>query len=66
MNLETIDSGHAADALRIPVWTWLIVAFALFAIYAMLLENGAILQAAANTLHEFFHDGRHFLGVPCH
>ncbi|MDQ2826266.1 MAG: CbtB-domain containing protein, partial [Actinomycetota bacterium] len=30
------------------------------------LENGTTLRAGATVVHELFHDGRHFLGVPCH
>ena len=66
MTLDTIDEAQVAEQLRVPVWAWLVVAFALFAIYAMTMENGATLKAAASTIHELFHDGRHFLGVPCH
>lgn len=39
---------------------------ALVAVYAVTLENGATLHAGASVIHEVFHDGRHFLGVPCH
>ncbi len=45
----------------------------LLAIFAVLFDNGALLapllgEAAGKTnyLHEFFHDGRHLLGVPGH
>lgn len=45
----------------------------LLALYAVLLDNGALLSPllgdasyAANYLHELFHDGRHLLAVPCH
>lgn len=51
---------------RIPLWSWLIVALALVAVYTLALENGATLHAGATVVHELFHDGRHFLGVPCH
>jgi uncharacterized membrane protein YobD (UPF0266 family) len=50
----------------VPVWTWLVVALALLAVYAVTMENGAVLAKSAGTLHEFFHDARHFIGVPCH
>jgi hypothetical protein len=45
---------------------WLIALVALLALYAVTLENGAVLADGARFLHEAFHDGRHFLGVPCH
>lgn len=64
--METDDTQATAEQLRVPVWAWLVVALAMFAIYALTLENGATLKAAATTVHELFHDGRHFLAVPCH
>ena len=54
------------ERIAIPAWTWLVLALALATIYALSLENGATLKAGATVLHELFHDGRHFLGVPCH
>ena len=38
---------------------------AMFASYVMLQENGLIVSNWM-TVHEFFHDGRHALGFPCH
>ena len=63
---NTIDLGIDQDQTRVPAWTWLLVALALAVAYALTLENGVVLRAGATTLHELFHDGRHFLGVPCH
>ena len=51
---------------RAPVWTWFVLALALAAVYLVTIENGVVLHASSAWLHEFFHDGRHFLGVPCH
>ncbi|MFN2505711.1 MAG: CbtB-domain containing protein [Acidimicrobiales bacterium] len=51
---------------RVPAWSWLVVSLALALAYLVTLDNGAVLQGAANVAHELFHDGRHFLGVPCH
>lgn len=52
--------GHAA-LLLIPI---------LLTIVAVGLDQGEILRAlgAGQTewLHEFFHDGRHLFGFPCH
>ncbi len=53
-------------ASRVPVWAWAVAALALTLAYLVALDNGAVLQSAANLAHEMFHDGRHFLGVPCH
>jgi hypothetical protein len=54
------------ERIAVPAWAWLVLALALMAVYALTLENGATLKAGATVLHELFHDGRHFLGVPCH
>ena len=54
------------ERIAIPARAWLILALALAAVYVLTLENGATLRAGATVLHELFHDGRHFLGVPCH
>ena len=62
MQLETVELVPR----RVPLWSWLIVALALVAVYALTLENGATLRVGAHVVHELFHDGRHFLGVPCH
>ena len=49
-----------------PSRFWLVALLALAVIYAVTLENGAVLADGARFLHEAFHDGRHLLGVPCH
>lgn len=50
------------QTLRVPVWAYVLLAVAATLLLAMTMANGA----AAQTLHEFLHDGRHILGVPCH
>ena len=57
---------RAIEQVRGPVWAWLMVLAAVFAFYLAAFDNGAVLQSAAATAHEFLHDGRHFVGVPCH
>lgn len=61
-----MSTTEAITPIEVPAWAWLVVALAVFAIYMVTLENGALLGATANTLHEFFHNGRHFGAVPCH
>ena len=51
--------------IEVPAWAWALLAFAMFASYVMLQENGLIMSTWM-TVHEFFHDGRHALGFPCH
>ena len=58
---------------EVPLWSWLAVALLLAALFVLLSASGELLvpllgQAAgvADYLHEFAHDGRHLLAVPCH
>jgi hypothetical protein len=53
-------------AIRVPALAWLLALVAGLAFYVLLQENGALLAQYAQTVHEFTHDGRHALGVPCH
>jgi Probable cobalt transporter subunit (CbtB) len=59
--------------VRVPAWAWLVVALLAAFVYAVGYDQGLLLTpvlgkaaAANNYLHEFFHDGRHLLGFPCH
>ena len=58
---------------EMPLWSWITTALLLAMLLVVLLASGELLvpllgQAAdvTNYLHEFAHDGRHLLGVPCH
>ena len=59
-------ASSADSPIAVPVWAWLAAVVALLGVYLLSMENGAFLGHAAENLHEFFHDGRHFIGVPCH
>jgi len=61
--VEPITPGVPALS---TAWAWIIVLMAVVVLYAVTLENGAVLADGARFLHEAFHDGRHLLGVPCH
>ncbi|NUT54153.1 MAG: CbtB-domain containing protein [Saccharothrix sp.] len=50
----------------LPKWAYAVALVALAVAWLVLQENGIALGHAAETVHEFFHDGRHALGVPCH
>lgn len=52
--------------IHVPIAAWFVAALAMFWVYLMLQENGAVLASSWEQLHELFHDGRHALGVPCH
>lgn len=63
------DSAVVSDATR-RTRDWLIaggaVLVALIALYAVFFDNGSLISATGNYLHEFSHDGRHLFGAPCH
>ena len=52
--------------IAVPVWAWALLALALTALYLVAQDNGAVLAQLGDGTHEFFHDARHSLGVPCH
>lgn len=60
------DSAPSTIRIAVPAWAWALALLALFVVYLALQDNGAVLSSAANTVHEFLHDARHALGVPCH
>jgi len=64
--VSTLDDALELERVRVPAWTWLLVVALIFAVYLITSENGAALGSLAHRLHEFFHDARHFAGVPCH
>ncbi len=63
---HTAAPAAPAAPIRVPLIAWVAVMAAVAVVYLVLHENGALLAAGAETLHELFHDGRHALGVPCH
>ncbi len=71
--MEGNSLGRLVSLGEIPLWSWLTVALLLVLLFLGLSASGDLLepllgQAAGvtNYLHEFAHDGRHLLGVPCH
>ena len=71
--MEENSLGRRISLGEVPLWSWLAVALLLVMLFAVLSASGDLLapllgQAAqmADYLHEFAHDGRHLLGVPCH
>jgi hypothetical protein len=64
--------GHTSSP-AIPVWSLAALALLLLALFLLLSASGTLLaplfgQAAGvfDYMHEFAHDGRHILAVPCH
>lgn len=61
---------HVSAAATRPLRDWLIMGgaavVALVALYAVFLDQGTLVSATGDYLHEFAHDGRHLFGAPCH
>ncbi len=71
--MEVDSLGRRISLGEVPLWSWLAVVLLLVMLFVLLSASGELLapllgQAAGvtNYLHEFAHDGRHLLGVPCH
>lgn len=70
--MTTLTPATHAPAAGLPARAAAVLALAtgLLVLFAVLVEGGAVSalggSAAAQTLHEVFHDARHLLGVPCH
>jgi hypothetical protein len=67
---KILGRSHSPD---LPLWSLLALALLLLALFLLLSASGDLLvpllgRAAGpfDYLHEFAHDGRHLLGVPCH
>ena len=52
--------------IAVPAWAWALAVLMLFGLYVIAQDNGAVLASMGETAHEFFHDARHSLGLPCH
>lgn len=64
--------GHTSSP-AIPAWSLVTLALLLLALFLLLSASGTLLaplfgQAAGvfDYMHEFAHDGRHILAIPCH
>lgn len=71
MEGSTLDQRISLGEM--PLWSWVAMVFLLAMLFVLLLASGELLvpllgqvAGVADYLHEFAHDGRHLLGVPCH
>ncbi len=67
----SVISVPAPIPVRIPLreilpWAIFVGILGLILLYFIGAEQGAMSAIAGHYLHEFVHDGRHLLGVPCH
>jgi len=60
------QSSSTQTRILVPAWAWALTLLALFVMYLVAQDNGAVLAQFGTTAHEFFHDARHSLGMPCH
>jgi hypothetical protein len=60
------QSSTSPARVTVPAWAWALTLLALFWLYLIVQDNGAVLSQLGETAHEFFHDARHSLGMPCH
>jgi hypothetical protein len=66
MTAPRAERTIAPVRIHVPAWAWALVLLALFVLYLVASDSGAVLAQAGTTAHEFFHDARHALGIPCH
>jgi hypothetical protein len=63
----TTDVVEVAEGITGALWLLGAAFFGLLAIYFIGLDQGMTSVFGNNLgIHEFVHDGRHFLGFPCH
>lgn len=62
--------AELADFARVPTWALLaLLTFAVGLAWLVGFDNGQLTRVLDHTgtfFHEFFHDGRHLIGAPCH
>jgi hypothetical protein len=66
MTLSQARRDGKPVAIAVPVWAWVLVVYGLVVLFVVLQDNGLAFVLSAEHLHDFFHDARHSLGVPCH
>jgi hypothetical protein len=62
---EAATAPTIGEHIAVPWWAWTMFVAGIFLTYVVFQENGWIMENWM-TVHEFFHDGRHALGFPCH
>lgn len=66
MNPMDTTATPTIAPIRLPLQVWLGALASALLLFVMLQDNGVLLHNTLLNAHEFFHDGRHLLGVPCH
>jgi hypothetical protein len=69
---QTTTTAADPGVVVAPIPGWAVVtllAVAALALWLVTFDNGqltSVLSQGDLFIHEFFHDGRHLIGVPCH
>ncbi|MDP8953273.1 MAG: CbtB-domain containing protein [Actinomycetota bacterium] len=65
--------GRRISLGEMRLWSWVAMTLLLAMLFVLLSASGELLApllgqvaGVSDYLHEFAHDGRHLLGVPCH
>lgn len=73
MDLMETRAAPSTTLRDIPSWAWAVLVLLIASVYVTGYDQGLLLRVflgdlaeTNNHLHEFFHDGRHLLGFPCH
>jgi hypothetical protein len=65
-----VAHAEVTDFAQVPTWALLsLLAFAAALVWLVGFDNGQltrVLDSTGTFFHEFFHDGRHLTGLPCH
>lgn len=68
-----MQDSAALEFPPIPIWIWFVMTFLALLVFAIGFDQGQLLEpvigkaaVTGNYLHELFHDGRHFMAMPCH
>lgn len=71
--MEGTTLGRHISLGEMPLWSWLLGLLFLALLFVLLSASGELLapllgqlSGITNYAHEFAHDGRHLLGIPCH
>jgi hypothetical protein len=61
-----VEAPAAIPLRALLPWAVFAAALAFVLLYLVGAEQGALSLVHGSTVHEFVHDGRHLLGIPCH
>jgi hypothetical protein len=62
----SVEAPAAIPLRELLPWAVFAAAVAFVLLYLVGAEQGAVSLVHGSTMHEFVHDGRHLLGIPCH